>query len=144
MATDTAKAIVSAITAAARTTPDDPRRVLLLRSDADEAAVKKRYKQLARQIHPDKNGGSADCAAAFMLIEQARATLEASHYARAKKPEMSAADKARFLAMMQQSDRLWSGPAPHGAAAAAAPRRRRPRPRPAPAYCEMAKKRRRL
>lgn len=45
--------------------------VLGVASDADQAAIKKAYRSLAQQNHPDKNPGDADAVARMQAIQQA-------------------------------------------------------------------------
>ena len=68
----TLKDACAEIKAAARSRPYDARKVLLMRHrDADTVAIRRRFRYLARRLHPDKNSDSAECAEAFKLINDA-------------------------------------------------------------------------
>jgi len=49
----------------------DPYEVLGIPRDADEDAIKKAYRKLAMQHHPDRNGGSEESAEKFKEVSQA-------------------------------------------------------------------------
>src|SRR5580765_8207450 len=50
---------------------DDLYAVLGVPKDADAAAIKKAYRKLARDLHPDKNPGNADAEAKFKEVSEA-------------------------------------------------------------------------
>ena len=58
---------------AARLASADPYTVLGLRADADAAAVRRRYRELARLLHPDRVPAAAAAAAGDAFIQLQRA-----------------------------------------------------------------------
>ena len=55
---------------------DDPYEVLGVPKDADEAAIKRAYKTLAKQLHPDLNPGDAEAEARFKAVSAAHDLLK--------------------------------------------------------------------
>ena len=55
---------------------DDPYRVLGVGSDASDAEIKRAYRKLARQYHPDRNPGDAAAEERFKAIQAAHEQVE--------------------------------------------------------------------
>lgn len=62
----------------ARTPEEEALMALELPPDADFATIKARYRQLAKQYHPDANGGAKEAEERLKSINQAYTTLKAA------------------------------------------------------------------
>ena len=51
--------------------PEDPYRTLDVSKDASDAEIKRAYRKLARQYHPDRNPGDAAAEERFKAIQSA-------------------------------------------------------------------------
>ncbi len=51
--------------------PEDPYRTLDVSKDASDAEIKRAYRKLARQYHPDRNPGDAAAEERFKSIQSA-------------------------------------------------------------------------
>ena len=51
--------------------PEDPYRTLDVSKDASDAEIKRSYRKLARQYHPDRNPGDAAAEERFKAIQSA-------------------------------------------------------------------------
>ena len=60
-------------------TQEEAYAILELPSGADEAQVKKAFRQLALRLHPDKNGGCLESAEQFKRVSAAYARLTLGH-----------------------------------------------------------------
>lgn len=72
--------------------------VLGVPKDADDAAIKKAYRKLARQYHPDHNDGDAAAEAKFKAIGEAYAVLSDAEQRRQYDAVRAMAGGARFSA----------------------------------------------
>ena len=72
--------------------------VLGVPKDADDAAIKKAYRKLARQFHPDQNQGNASAETKFKEIGEAYAVLSDSEQRRQYDAVRAMAGGARFSA----------------------------------------------
>lgn len=73
-------------------------KVLGVGKDADEATLKKAYRKLARQFHPDSNPGNAAAEAKFKEISEAYSVLSDSQQRREYDQIRAMGSGARFAA----------------------------------------------
>ena len=107
-------------------TPRRAARELQLPPAADEAAVKKRYRELAREHHPDRNPCNKEAAtAAFQRISGAYDRLSDDFGVQAERAAAAALNKAAAAAARRQAACV-PEPAPPRAVAPSPPCRHRP------------------
>lgn len=77
----------------------DPYKTLGLSHGADEKAVRKRFRQLSRQYHPDKTGGDVQAREYFMKLQSAMALITEGGFNRANAKEMI---QERFIGLVKK------------------------------------------